>query len=555
MINNNWVFGNGAGLDFNGGAPLATSGHPISTWEGCASISNSNGDLLFYTDGVKIWDANGVSRYSQLKGSDSSSQSSIIVKEPGNAHRYYVLTMDGSSSSTSSHNHFHGAVVDTISGTINTAWAGGSLESFVSTLPVQGLSPAERITALQHANCKDLWIITVVQKSDEMKAEFGSGIFRIYKITSNGITWTGDYPFKSIVSDIGMVKVDKTGKRIAITAGGNRRVYFFNFNSATGVPDVSSQVVVNPPTDIIREGISYGIEFSPNSQLVYYSIINKSKKNYLLQIDLTQNPMSPLVLREYSNQIGLYQLGAVQLGPDGVIYIAKEKKTTLAAILNPNTPGPGCNLVNNHIQLTGGAYSELGLPNLLPNPCAKEPGGDCDCACDTCNEDVDAQNTELIKRAKDKTCTFPAFSNPRPFVGDCDTTVVNDPDELKPNVYLHIGDGRNDQLEEHDTEVFYLTVCNPYLDIRFEVLRITKVSLDPDIHPLDKIHIVPDRFVSFDCLESCTCQTREFAIITRANDTAAQYQLKVEYCFDGISLAKNVRNTGETRFPLTITED
>ncbi|MBL0050311.1 MAG: hypothetical protein IPP29_01695 [Bacteroidetes bacterium] len=44
---NTWYFGNQAGLDFNGGAPVAINNSAMSTAEGCSSISDDNGAILF----------------------------------------------------------------------------------------------------------------------------------------------------------------------------------------------------------------------------------------------------------------------------------------------------------------------------------------------------------------------------------------------------------------------------------------------------------------------------------------------------------------------------
>src|ERR1700749_2004782 len=88
---NIWFFGNHAGIDFNYTPPtVLLNGQTYFTgyeqWnEGCSSISDSSGSLLFYTNGVKIWDRtqqvmpNGDS----LIGNISSTQSSIIVPKPG----------------------------------------------------------------------------------------------------------------------------------------------------------------------------------------------------------------------------------------------------------------------------------------------------------------------------------------------------------------------------------------------------------------------------------------------------------------------------------------
>jgi hypothetical protein len=45
-------------LDFSNGAPVALTDRQIDTAEGCATISDANGQLLFYTDGKKVWNKN-----------------------------------------------------------------------------------------------------------------------------------------------------------------------------------------------------------------------------------------------------------------------------------------------------------------------------------------------------------------------------------------------------------------------------------------------------------------------------------------------------------------
>ncbi|MBK6884698.1 MAG: hypothetical protein IPH05_17535 [Flavobacteriales bacterium] len=44
-------------IDFSSGTPVAIS-TPLSTDEGCASISDTNGQLLFYSNGETVWDRN-----------------------------------------------------------------------------------------------------------------------------------------------------------------------------------------------------------------------------------------------------------------------------------------------------------------------------------------------------------------------------------------------------------------------------------------------------------------------------------------------------------------
>lgn len=46
---NVWYFGNKAGITFNTNPPTALTDGKLNTNEGCATICNENGQLLFYT--------------------------------------------------------------------------------------------------------------------------------------------------------------------------------------------------------------------------------------------------------------------------------------------------------------------------------------------------------------------------------------------------------------------------------------------------------------------------------------------------------------------------
>ena len=92
----NWYFGELAGLSFNTNNPVPLLNGKLITSEGCATISDPNGNLLFYTDGVTIWDRrhevmlNGQG----LLGHSSSTESALIIPKPGSKSRFYVFTID-----------------------------------------------------------------------------------------------------------------------------------------------------------------------------------------------------------------------------------------------------------------------------------------------------------------------------------------------------------------------------------------------------------------------------------------------------------------------------
>ena len=93
---NQWYFGRFAGLSFSNNPPSPVGGSQINTLEGTSTIADENGNLLFYTNGVLVYNRNhelmpnGIG----LKGHVSSFQNSVIVPTPGNKNIYYVFTTD-----------------------------------------------------------------------------------------------------------------------------------------------------------------------------------------------------------------------------------------------------------------------------------------------------------------------------------------------------------------------------------------------------------------------------------------------------------------------------
>ena len=106
---NIWYFGDKAGLDFSSGSPVVLTNGALQTFEGCASYSDEEGNLLFYSNGGgrdplqsgqitgKIWNRNHEVMYDMGNtegGGFSSAQSSIIIPKPGVDNQYYLFTME-----------------------------------------------------------------------------------------------------------------------------------------------------------------------------------------------------------------------------------------------------------------------------------------------------------------------------------------------------------------------------------------------------------------------------------------------------------------------------
>lgn len=342
---NVWYFGERAGLDFNSGAPVALTNGQLDTLEGCATISNNSGQLLFYTDGITVWDRNHaiMPNGTGLFGHPSSSHAATIVPLPGSATLFYVFTLDAFVGP----NGFCYSIVD-------MSLNGGN--GAVTTKNVQIYTPSnEKLCIVKHANNSDYWVVT---------HEWNSNNFVSHLLTSSGlsatpvISSTGHLVNGSTDNVLGQMKISPNGTKLAICHMYDK-VELFDFDVNTGVVSNLNVLRNNNPD------LAYGVEFSPNSEVLYMTILNDSSQNYkLLQFDLnaTNIPASAQIIFLSNNSS--IDFWGMQLGPDGKIYVTQPFKTSLAVIHNPNALGSSCNFQQNAVDL-GGKICKLGLPPFV----------------------------------------------------------------------------------------------------------------------------------------------------------------------------------------------
>ena len=97
---NIWYFGENAGIDFNFSPPQALTDGQLNTLEGCSSFADANGDLLFYSDGITVYNKNHtIMNYTDgtlgnnLLGDPSATQSGMIIPKPLSNDIYYLFTV------------------------------------------------------------------------------------------------------------------------------------------------------------------------------------------------------------------------------------------------------------------------------------------------------------------------------------------------------------------------------------------------------------------------------------------------------------------------------
>lgn len=341
-----WYFGENAGLDFNSGTPVALTNGQINTIEGCAVLSNNLGQLLFYTDGITIYNKNHVvmQNGAGLMGHPSSTHSATIVQKPGNPNLFYVFTLDA-------YGHVNGFRYSVIDLTLDGGLGGVTSEK---NIPIYGPSN-EKISVVKHANNVDFWIVTM---------GYPGNTFYAHLLTSSGISSSpvlsnaGFFvPNNDENNVIGQMKISPLGNKISVVHAELKQVELFDFNNSNGI--VSNPILLHSSNNPSATQIVYGTEFSPNGEVLYVTKIFEDK---IFQYDLTSSniPASKIDI-QYSQNYNFPS--SLQLGPDGKIYIAQQSQYFLSVIANPNNLGVACNLQENTISLNG-KRSNSGLPTF-----------------------------------------------------------------------------------------------------------------------------------------------------------------------------------------------
>jgi len=364
---NNWYFGGHAGLSFNSSPPVALLNGALDTYEGCASISDNSGQLLFYTDGTNVWNKyhqlmpNGIG----LKGDPSSSNSAIIIPKPGSTSIYYIFTADASENNN--RKGYNYSEVDMM--------LDGGLGDITLNKNILLYTPStEKLTAVRAANGIDIWVITHA---------WGNNAWYTYKVDCNGVntlpvqSMAGtSYTETTIYTDlngtrpvndgsVGCLKASPDGKKIATARAYRVGWELFNFDNSTGL-------ITNPL--LIFNITAYGLEFSPDSKLIYVASEHWGyDSSFITQYNLSTYDSLSIVssgIKVGSVRVGPVldhdAIGALQMGPDNKIYCALESDSFLAVINSPNTVGISCNFVDHQLNLQQ-RICKRGLPVFFPS--------------------------------------------------------------------------------------------------------------------------------------------------------------------------------------------
>lgn len=365
----NWYFGYGAGIKFDvaSGTVNSVNNGSLSTNEGSTSISDENGNLLFYTDGSIVYNRNHqiMQNGSGLFGDSSSTQSALIVPKPDDVNIYYVFTVD---------NRLDGNDFGLNYSIVDMTLAGGL--GSVTNKNINLLEfCSEKISAvIKDCVTKSIWVITLASEDGGLGP---INSYHAFEVNNSGVSTTpvtSTFNNLNIFDKRGYLKLSPDGNTM-VSANVQSGLYLYDFDSATGIVSNQQQLYINS-----NSGLAYGVEFSPNSELLYVHSSNdffdpdsqaeaNNPANH--RSTLTQfNLLAPdIQASAYTVDDRALYRGGLQLGPNGKIYRALSATYSqglpyLGVINSPNNIGAACNYQHNAVSLAPNNSSQ-GLPPFI----------------------------------------------------------------------------------------------------------------------------------------------------------------------------------------------
>ena len=344
-----WYFGDHAGINFNTTPPTPLSDNGLMSVEGSASIADSSGALLFYTNGEQVFTRNHIvmPNGSGLAGAFSDAQPASIVRKPGSSTLYYVFTCSGVTM-------FQNALYSIVDMNAN-----GGFGDVIEKNMVFANNVTEGMLVVPHADRGKYWILFSTADSAQMQS---------YLLDCHGVSTMPVVSHAGVAAAMSLKVTNLCAspdhKKVMLTATYFSTACLMDFDNATGILSDHTFIHVDFP---------YGCCFSPNSKVLYLDHANLSSgfppiaTNRVLQYDFSSNipaviNASRLVLDTVISSLN-GELGHIALGPDQKMYISRYSASFLPMVTNPDVVGAGCGYVRNGFNISP-KLSVIGLPAI-----------------------------------------------------------------------------------------------------------------------------------------------------------------------------------------------
>lgn len=336
--------------------------HPISFAGLNASISDKDGNLIFYSNGCYVVDSqhqimpNGM----DLNNEDYfrtladtciaylGNQDILILPDPGNENGYYILHKAIMPHDSSRYVELRYSYVDM---TVNN----GNVVDKNLVLSDSMRILSSYLTAIKHTNQKDWWILQPV----ENKNDYLTIILSENGFSENRIQRVGP-EFHWNASASGTAVFSPDGTKYAFY-NKDDNLLLFDFDRETGY--LSNLKKLTLKTNTPNAGYVSSVEFSPNSRFAFIAV-----QDSLWQVDTYENDLIDglelIDVWDGTQDPFATTFTLMALAPNCKIYMASGSSTnTYHVINNPNEKGKACDFVQRGIKLP--YTSSFGnMPNL-----------------------------------------------------------------------------------------------------------------------------------------------------------------------------------------------
>lgn len=360
-LSNLWLFGygsytspgfGGTNIDFSSGiANVYAHSRPMNISGINACITNAQGNLLFYTNGIYIANstdsvmANGDSLLPGPFEDDYRQygspivQGGLIIPLPSSDSLYYLfhVQIDGWPTSALSTNLYL-TIID-----ISLNSGKGGVISKSNSILADTLTRGQ-LTAIKHANGRDWWVIAHKNNSN---------LFYSLLVTPQGVNNVNSQQIGQVVSDDAQVTFSSDGSKFARYNGGED-LDIFNFDRCTGLFSNFTHININDSAFV------GGVAFSSSSQYLY---VFSSYYIYQFDVNAVNIDSTRITIANYDGFLSPFAtlFFLCHLAPDGKIYgIAPNGVNVLHVIDYPDSSGFACNVIQHGVVLP--TYNDISLP-------------------------------------------------------------------------------------------------------------------------------------------------------------------------------------------------
>lgn len=329
LAQHNWYFGSTVdGIRFNRGTnkPLAVTNQSIPFGTGGSAVATdpATSNLLFYTDGSRVYDGchlpmpNGTS----LLGNSSANQPVVICPVPGQSSKYYIFT---NSANFLTGGSIARSVVDLSQLGNATSLPGlGIVEATNKNATVPGLANrSEGMIVIPHANGNDYWLITHQNGSADYSATLlNAASYTAGTFITTASTGLGPSPLPVTVSNF---SYNHKLKKLAVSVQSTRDdAVILNFNPSTGAISFD-RTILNTGVITAASESMYDIQWDiKGGQYLYISRIGEPGiPADVFQYDYTNSTPTTTVIASVlptSLSALISKSYGLQLAPDSAIY-------------------------------------------------------------------------------------------------------------------------------------------------------------------------------------------------------------------------------------------